>query len=129
MKSGRMESSCEAPAATGQDGERVTAYQRIAATIAERIADGAYAPGSKLPPEPQFSAEFGVSLMTLRRALGLLTEQGLVYTEKGARDIHSADRPQRRGLQARSAGELLDRRVRRVPRARAIHDQGHPAHG
>lgn len=63
--------------------QRVPPYQQIVATISERIANGTYAPGSKLPAEAQFSAEFGVSFMTLRKALAVLADQGLVYAEKG----------------------------------------------
>jgi GntR family transcriptional regulator len=66
-----------------EDLERIPPYQRIVAIISARIADGTYAPGSKLPAEPQFRAEFGVSLMTLRKALAVLADQGLVFAEKG----------------------------------------------
>jgi DNA-binding GntR family transcriptional regulator len=70
--------------ATDKDAhDHVPPYQQIAAIISARIADGTYAPGSKLPAEPQFRGEFGVSLMTLRKALALLADQGLVYAEKG----------------------------------------------
>lgn len=59
------------------------AHARIAALIRRRVADGVYAPGSKLPPEKQFCTEFGVSAMTLRKALATLAHQGLVHAEKG----------------------------------------------
>ena len=59
------------------------AYARVAALIRQRIVDGIYEPGSKLPPERQFCVEFGVSAMTLRKALATLTHQGLVHAEKG----------------------------------------------
>ena len=62
---------------------RVPAYLQIAAAISERIGEGVHGPGSRLPSESQFCAEFGVSAMTLRKALGVLAEQGLVYAEKG----------------------------------------------
>lgn len=59
------------------------AHARVAALIRQRIVDGIYEPGSKLPPEKQFCVEFGVSAMTLRKALATLTHQGLVHAEKG----------------------------------------------
>ncbi len=65
------------------DEARVPAYMHIVSLIQERIADGTYAPGSKLPPETQFCTEFGVSAMTLRKALAVLADQGLVHAEKG----------------------------------------------
>lgn len=65
----------------GQD--KAPAYAKIATTVRKRIVDGTYPPGSKLPPETQFCAEFGVSPMTLRKALSVLADQGLVFAERG----------------------------------------------
>jgi GntR family transcriptional regulator len=62
---------------------RIPAYARIVDTVSERIASGYYEPGSRLPSESQFCTEFGVSPMTLRRALNILISRGLVITEKG----------------------------------------------
>ncbi len=59
------------------------AYQDIVDTITRRIASGIYPPGSRLPSEAQFCAEFRVSPMTLRRALNILLDQGLILAEKG----------------------------------------------
>lgn len=59
------------------------AYLRIADTISERIASGVYGPGCQLPSESQFCSEFGVSPMTLRRALAILVDQGFLWTEQG----------------------------------------------
>lgn len=59
------------------------AYRRIADTIAERLASGTYEAGARLPSESQFCAEFGVSHMTLRRALNVLADRGLVSAAKG----------------------------------------------
>ncbi len=58
-------------------------YQRIADTLRERIAQGAYLPGDQLPSESQFCDEFRVSPMTLRRALAVLVDEGLVSAEQG----------------------------------------------
>jgi GntR family transcriptional regulator len=59
------------------------AYRRIVEIISERLASGFYAPGSRLPSESQLCAEFGVSHMTLRRALTILANRNLVWAEKG----------------------------------------------
>ncbi len=79
----RADSKAQTESDDGSDRPSVPAYMRIADLIRARIADGIYAPGSKLPPETQFSAEFGVSPMTLRKALAVLANQGLVFAEKG----------------------------------------------
>jgi len=51
--------------------------------LSGQIGRGVYRPGAQLPSGSQLAAEFGVSLMTLRQALSVLTEQGLVYAEQG----------------------------------------------
>jgi DNA-binding GntR family transcriptional regulator len=58
-------------------------YQRIADTIRDRISRGVYRPGDQLPSESLFCREFRVSPMTLRRALAVLTDEGLVSAEQG----------------------------------------------
>lgn len=48
-----------------------------------RILGGEYAPGSKLPTEPQLQAEWGVSRAVVREAMKILESQGLVRIEHG----------------------------------------------
>ncbi|MCJ8012974.1 GntR family transcriptional regulator [Paenibacillus sp. KQZ6P-2] len=47
------------------------------------IMDGAFPLGSQLPTEPELAKKFGVSRMTLRHALALLQEDGLVKNIHG----------------------------------------------
>jgi DNA-binding GntR family transcriptional regulator len=61
----------------------MSSYQRIVETVTKRIASGEYGPGSRLPSESGFCAEFGLSPMTVRRALNILSERGLIWTEQG----------------------------------------------
>ena len=60
----------------------VPAYLHIAQTLGERVASGFYPEGSLLPSGTQLCAEFGVSPMTVRRALTMLQDQGLVVGRK-----------------------------------------------
>src|SRR5665647_2691451 len=62
---------------------REPAYLVIANTIADRIGSGEYRPGDQLPTEPQLRAEFGVSPMTVRRAISILLDRGLVAATQG----------------------------------------------
>ncbi len=64
-------------------GPKIPAYLRIEGTLSDRIARGAYRPGEQLPSESQLCREFGVSPMTLRRALAMLADRGLVAAEQG----------------------------------------------
>jgi DNA-binding GntR family transcriptional regulator len=59
------------------------AYLRIANTLTDRINSGVYEAGSRLPSGSELCREFGVSPMTVRRALTILDNQGLVHGEKG----------------------------------------------
>jgi len=55
-------------------------YEQMAAHLAARITGGELPPGSRLPGERAMAEEYGVSVSTVRKALGLLREQGLVVT-------------------------------------------------
>jgi GntR family transcriptional regulator len=44
---------------------------------------GEYQPGGQLPNERQLAKEFGVSLMTLRRAMQVLAQRGLTSSQQG----------------------------------------------
>ena len=61
----------------------MSSYQRIVETVTKRIASGEYGSGSQLPSESGFCAEFGLSPMTVRRALNILSDRGLIWMEQG----------------------------------------------
>lgn len=58
-------------------------YEQVAAHIAARIAAGRLAPGARLPAEPDLAAEYGVAYHTIRGAVRVLRERGLVVTMHG----------------------------------------------
>jgi DNA-binding FadR family transcriptional regulator len=53
------------------------------AEMTARIRNGIYRPGDKLPTEPQFMAELGVSRTVVREAVSRLQAAGLVETKHG----------------------------------------------
>lgn len=53
-------------------------YAALAAAMRARIIAGEWPPGTAIPAEQTLAAEHGVALGTMRRALDLLAEQGLV---------------------------------------------------
>jgi GntR family transcriptional regulator of arabinose operon len=57
---------------------RATVQNRIGAEIRKRIADGLYAPGSKLPSQRLLAREFATSPTTISRALAELEAGGLI---------------------------------------------------
>ncbi|XVQ83178.1 GntR family transcriptional regulator [Microbispora siamensis] len=58
-------------------------YRQIAAVIAQRIEDGTYVPRRAIPSEAALCDEFDVSRNTVRAALRVLAEQGLIVSVMG----------------------------------------------
>lgn len=83
----RPPAAAQGPAPTRQarvETERgQSRYAALASAMRQRIVSGDWAPGSALPAEQQLSAEQGVALGTMRRALELLVEQGYVERVQG----------------------------------------------
>ena len=76
-------------------GQVTPAYRRIADTLADRVTSGVYPPGSRLPSGSELCREFGVSSMTVRKAMTMLETRGLVSGVKGrgtfARSVDLSD--------------------------------------
>lgn len=58
-------------------------YRRLYGELKARIAGGIYRPGTALPSESRMRDEFGVSLITIRRAIHELALDGLVDSRQG----------------------------------------------
>jgi GntR family transcriptional regulator len=58
-------------------------YQQIADRLRGQIDSGTLQPGERLPSEPDLVRQFDASRNTVRLALALLTNQGLVVTRQG----------------------------------------------
>ena len=53
-------------------------YFRVESLIRSKILSGQFEPGARLPTEDEFIRNFGVSRITIRKALSHLQEQGLI---------------------------------------------------
>jgi GntR family transcriptional regulator len=58
-------------------------HSPIRQSLATAIRRGEWPPGAPIPSEPQLSARFGVSRMTVRQAVGELVAQGLLVRQRG----------------------------------------------
>ena len=58
-------------------------YRRIAGVLRERIRRGIYREGDKLPSYPRLCELFEVSEVTIRQAVALLANEGLLRRERG----------------------------------------------
>lgn len=66
-----------------EDGRMLPLYARVRQSILGAIEAGQFAPGDFLPPEPELMAQFGVSRITLRRAIGELCDEGRLQRQQG----------------------------------------------
>jgi GntR family transcriptional regulator len=64
-------------------GAPVPKYHRVKEVVLARIADGTWPPGSLLPTEPDLCQEFGVSRITVRKAISDLVHEGKIQTVQG----------------------------------------------
>jgi LacI family transcriptional regulator len=84
-------------------------YQQVANDLRQRIGSGAVAVGTQLPPHRQLAADYGVSIITINKALSGLVSEGVLYSRVGrgtfvaVRPAHAHVLPPR----AASADKLL----------------------
>jgi DNA-binding GntR family transcriptional regulator len=64
-------------------GRRSFLYSNLLTALRSRIANGSYPPGSRLPSLAELTKAFGVSAITVRRALRELVYEGLVQGHQG----------------------------------------------
>lgn len=61
-----------------ENGVEAPAYLRLAEQIRQQIVDGVYNPGGRIPSEASLCKSSGLALLTVRQALGVLVEEGLL---------------------------------------------------
>lgn len=61
----------------------VPMYEQIASILKEEILDKKYAPSGNIGTHSQLAKRFGVSLITIRKAIAILTQQGLLDVAQG----------------------------------------------
>ncbi|WP_374213815.1 GntR family transcriptional regulator [Streptomyces sp. A3M-1-3] len=81
-------------------------YQRIADSLRAAITAGEYGPGDRLPGENELMVVHGVARMTVRQALAVLSNEGIVEARKGA------------GVFVRDFRPLLRQGIQRLARER-----------
>lgn len=76
-------------------------YVQISDVIRRQVASGELGPGERLPSHADIAAVYDVSVGTVKRAFGVLQDEGLIVTRQG--------QPSRvRAQPAGPAGERLD---------------------
>ena len=99
------------PKASAQpEASALALYQQVKDHIARKIQDGSWKAGDRLPSENDLVTQFGMSRMTVNRALRELAEQGRIVRVAGVGSFVAADKPQSTLLQiANLANEIRQR--------------------
>lgn len=63
----------------------ISTYRRLAAVLRQRISRGEWQPGDRLPALDAMVEEFGVGRITVRHALDLLADEGLIARHRDRR--------------------------------------------
>ncbi|GAA3256796.1 GntR family transcriptional regulator [Dactylosporangium siamense] len=100
-------------------------YLALASVLRDRIRQGLYPAGYALPIEAAICDEHSVSRMTVRRALAVLREEGLVSSRRGAPSSVRATSA-RRTLVLRHDDRLISRMPSRHERMKLGMDVGVP---
>ncbi|MGV6873980.1 FadR/GntR family transcriptional regulator [Pseudochelatococcus sp. B33] len=67
-------------------------YQLVASSIEKRILEGTFTPGQQLPSELQLAKQLGVNRSTVREAIRVLEQSGLVFRKSARRLVISVPR-------------------------------------
>ncbi|MEU6959886.1 GntR family transcriptional regulator [Streptomyces chrestomyceticus] len=66
-------------------------WRQVARIIRQRIEDGVYQPGTRVPSVTEMLDEFGISTSTGQKVHRGLRAEGLIYTESGMGSFVSKD--------------------------------------
>ena len=83
----------------------VPRYYQVYTVLAQRVREGEWTGDASMPTEQDFAASFGVSRVTIRKALNMLQEEGLVLRQQG-RGTFALPPPQKRQGRANMSGLL-----------------------
>lgn len=83
-------------------------YQQIFEEIKTAIEEGEYLPKERIPSEPELAAQYGVSRITVRRAVEELCAEGYLVKQQGRGTFVSTPHINRRLLQYTAARSFTD---------------------
>lgn len=84
-------------------------YQHVAALIRKRICAGHWVPGERLPSIEALARTFDVAVVTVRQALAVLEEEGLIQRRQGRGTFVASTVKERRWLKLESNWQTLIR--------------------
>ena len=97
MATSIVESKSKGARAAGHDprftNSSVPLYYQLATLLRRKIVSRDFSAGDRIPSESALSADYGVSRMTVRQALGSLEHEGLIRREAGRGTFVTDDPP------------------------------------
>jgi GntR family histidine utilization transcriptional repressor len=106
----RRASRAKAVAAVAAPGPAMALYEQVKDHIARKIQEGIWRAGDRLPSESELVTQFGISRMTVNRALRELVEQGRIVRVAGVGSFVAEVKPQSTLVQiANLASEIRQR--------------------
>jgi GntR family phosphonate transport system transcriptional regulator len=97
----------------------IAVWRQIMEMLKAEIVGGAHEKGSRLPPESEIAARFGVNRHTVRRAIAALTAEGLLRADQG-RGTFVANAPLSYPINARTRFSEIVSGQDRAPGGRVI---------
>jgi DNA-binding FadR family transcriptional regulator len=85
--------------------EALPAYQLVASTIEKRIMDGIFKAGQQMPSELELARQLGVNRSTVREAIRVLEQNGLVFRKSARRLVISV--PDQNDVAARVSQAMI----------------------
>lgn len=68
---------------SSSDRDVIPLYHRVYVILLQKISDGSYPPGVSIPSEDDLAETFGVSRVTIRKAMERLEREGRVLRQRG----------------------------------------------
>ncbi|MEV0584143.1 GntR family transcriptional regulator [Nonomuraea sp. NPDC050310] len=67
----------------------VPVYRQLADIVRRQIECGELAPGQRLRTEPEYEFEYGISRASVRRAIAILRQEGLITTSRSGSRVRT----------------------------------------
>lgn len=80
------------------NGAPISLHARVTRELLRRIECGVWSPGAAIPTEMTLCREFGVSRITMRRAMAVLVERRLIVRRRGAGSYVTGRAPDQRAF-------------------------------
>lgn len=111
---------------TSRGGSLIPSYVEVYNQLYSDLIAGKYPPGSRLPGEMELAEQYGVGRHTLRQALVILVEDGLIIKQKGSGNYVCEALPQHTGNPAVLENPITSYARRPISRINIQHNYGPP---